>query len=51
MIVTKQNTKGFCDMSHVLKCTINAGHESMEKTGAYLKSKVHKFTQGVTLVF
>jgi len=51
MIVTKQNTKGFCDISHVLKCNINASHESTEKTGTGLKSKVQRLTQGITLVF
>ena len=51
MIVTKQNTKGFRDTSHVLECTINAGDESTEKTDAGLKSMIHRFTQGITLVF
>ena len=50
VIVTKQNKKGFYDMTHELKCTINACHESTEKTGARLESKMNIFTYDIMLV-
>jgi hypothetical protein len=51
VIVSEQNTKGFFDNNHGVKCTINASHESTEKTGATLKPTAHRFTYDITLVF
>jgi hypothetical protein len=49
VIVTRQNKKGFYDIPHELKCTINAYRESTEKTDACLKFQVKKTMYNIAL--